>query len=96
MVLARGYLALEEVAGAAASAAKTAAVAAAGEVREPASPLVGVGPRAVLVAATVPPAGVQPAPAADVARGGAAAGTVGLRRGGAFLGGGLLGEVLGA
>jgi hypothetical protein len=69
-------------------------VAAAGEVRDPASPLVGVGSGSVLVAAAVPPAGVRPAPAANVTRRGAAAGTAGRRRGGAFLGGGLLGGPL--
>jgi hypothetical protein len=84
-----GYLALEEVAVAAAS--KTAA----GEVRDPASPLVGVGSGGVLVATAVPPAGVRPAPAADVARGRAAARAAGLRGGGAFLGCSLLGGGLG-
>ncbi len=57
-------LALEVVAATAASASGTAAVAAAGEVGdwEPTAPLVGVGPRAVLIAAAIPPAGVQPSP----------------------------------
>ena len=60
-------LALEVVAATAASASGAAAVAAAGEVGEPAAPLVGVGPRAVLIAAAIPPASVQPSPAANVA-----------------------------
>ncbi len=86
--LAQSWLALVEVAGAA--AASTAAVTATSEVGDPASPPVGVGSGSVRVAAAVPPAGVQPAPAADVPRGGARAGTASLGRGESFLGGGLL------
>ncbi len=61
--------ALEVVAAMAVSASGAAAVAAAGEVGEPAAPLVGVGPRVVVIAAAIPPANVQPSSAADVPRG---------------------------
>jgi hypothetical protein len=61
--------ALEVVAATAASPSGAAAVAAACEAGEPAAPLVGVGPRVVVIAAAIPSAGVQPSPAPDVPRG---------------------------
>ncbi len=64
--------ALVVVAATAASPSGTAAVAAACETGQPAAPLVGVGPRVVVVAAAIPSASVQPSPAADVPLGRAA------------------------
>jgi hypothetical protein len=61
--------ALEVVAATAASVSGAAAVAAAGEAGEPAAPLVGVGPRVVVITAAIPSASIQPSPAADVPRG---------------------------
>ncbi len=70
---------------------------AASEVGDPASPLVGVGTRAVCVAGGVPPPVVSPAPSAGIAGGGAGTGTraAGLRRCRTLLAGGPLGGGLG-
>ncbi len=93
-------LARVEVAGAAASAEAAAAVSATCEVGDPASPLIGVGSRAVCVAGGVPPPVVNPAPTADIAGRGAGTGARAAGLGGCStllaggpLGGGLGGQV---
>ncbi len=60
------------IAATAAAPSGSATVAAACEAGQPAAPLVGVGPRVVVVASAIPSTVVQPAPAADVPRGRAA------------------------